>query len=319
MFFRKKIVPPGKRFFPLFLCILIVMCAVPTARAQEHEPLDPPQPEPAGPVPELHIPSVLVTRVQTEPYPALAGETFNLQLRLKNIGLQQARRVTVTLKSLEGDATLKFFSPVGQSNIAHLAYLGVNSENVVSFDLLTSPAIPGGIYNLVVELNYINDLGYPYRSSAIAGVVIQPQASLDLIELYYPKTVTAGEPFMISGTLINSSSGTIRGVGISAAGGDSFSVEQGDIFLGTFAEGASDYFEFMAVPFSPGSDVLVLELYYTDILQQKQVIQRELTIETLPMPDYSDDYIDPMPDPDRNSVWSRVKLFFRALFGLGGV
>jgi hypothetical protein len=208
---------------------------------------------------------------------------------------------------------------VGQSNIVHLSQLGVNSENVISFNLLTSPGIPGGIYNLAVELNYINDLGYPYKSSAIAGVIIQPRASLDLIELQYSKTVMEGEPFMVTGTLINSSSGSVKGVGVSAVNNDYFSVEQGDLFLGTFAEGASDYFEFFVIPLTPGRNDLILELYYTDVLQQKQVIQRELNIEVLPMPDYDDNNFEPVPVPGESSFWGKVKLFLRALFGLGGV
>lgn len=314
--FQKK-----NQFLAVFFCTAILLLFIPTAlSANENDTDDPPkQTDPPGPVSELEIPVILVTKVNTEPYPIAAGETFNLQLRLKNIGLQHARRITVTLKSLEGETTLKYFSPVGQSNIAYLNQLNVNYENVISFDLLTSPGISGGIYNLVVELNYINTLGYPYKSSAIAGVVIQPKASLDLIELQYPKTVMEGEPFMVTGTLINSSSGTVRGVGVSAVSSEFFSVEQGDVYLGTFTEGASDYFEFFVIPHTTGSADLVLELYYTDVLQQKQVDERALNIEILPMQYPDDDYFEPIPEPDGNSFWGRVKLFVRALFGLGGV
>lgn len=278
-----------------------------------------PQQQPA-PVKQPDRPLVLMTEVTTEPDPVIPGEPFILKLKMRNYGNQEGRRIVVTLQSLEGETTLKHFSPLGQSNTLYLGHLPVGSEKWLQCRLIAGPGVAGGIYNLVLHLSYINWEGEPFESTAVTGLMLEPQGTLDLIELNYPDLVTEGEIFGISGYVVNSGGAPVRGVGIVALHDDNFQAEEGETYFGTFNEGDSDIFDFSIVAMRSGKNALKLELYYSDAMNRKQVIEKDLQIEVMEIKDAFSPNGDHPPEKENDSegFWASFKTFLCALFGLGG-
>lgn len=276
-----------------------------------------PEPQPA-PAKQPDRPLVLIAEVVTDPDPVIPGEPFILKLKLKNYGNLQGRRIVVTLQSQEGETTLKNFSPLGQSNTLYLGQLPVGYEKWLQCKLIAGPGVAGGIYNLVFHLSYINTEGDPFESTAVTGVMLEPQGTLDMIELSYPRTVAEGEYFNISGYVVNSGGAPVRGVGVAVSQNENFSPEQGETYFGTFNEGDSDIFDFTVVALQPGENVLKLELYYSDAMNRKQVIERELQIEVMKAEETAAAGNDHPPADESGGFWSRFKAFLSAFFGLGG-
>jgi hypothetical protein len=304
-----------------FLVIVLITAA---AQAEEQDPEIPgfpPQEEPEpAPVKQPDRPLVLITEVVTDPDPITPGESFILKLKMKNYGSQQGRRIVVTLQSLEGETTLKHFSPLGQSNTLYLGQLPVGSEKWLQCKLIAGPGVTGGIYNLVLHLSYINPEGDPFESTAVTGVMLEPQSALDLIELNYPGSVAEGEPFTVNGYVVNSGGAPVRGVGLVVRHDEKFQAEQGETYFGTFNEGDSDVFDFSIIALQPGNNSLMLELYYSDAMNRKQIVERELQIEVMKIEEAVSPNNGHPPDGENNTggFWSRFKVFLCALFGLGG-
>lgn len=316
-----------KRAVFLFTAAFLVSAlAAAPASAQTEEPQSPvipeiPYSEPApAPVKQPHRPLVLITEVITDPAPITPGEPFVLKLKVKNHGSQQARRIVLTLQSLEGETTLKHFSPLGQSNVLYLDQLSVGVEKWLQCNLIGGPGVAGGIYNLVFLLSYINPAGDPFESTAVTGVILQSQSALDLIELSYPGSVLEGEPFTINGHVVNNGSVPVRGVGLLIRPGEQFQAEPAETYFGTFNEGDSDVFDLSITALQPGKNILALELYYSDALNRKQTLQRELQIEVIKNEerDGPDNGRSPDKEKGEGGFWPRFKNFLYALFGLGG-
>lgn len=278
-----------------------------------------PEPQPA-PVKQPDRPLILIAEVATDPDPVIPGEPFILKLKAKNYGNLQGRRIVVTLQSQEGETTLKNFSPLGQCNTLYLDQLYVGYEKWLQCKLIAGPAVAGGIYNLVIHLSYINIEGDPFESTAVTGVMLEPQGTLDLIELSYPRTVAEGEYFNVSGYVVNSGGAPVRGVGVAVGRGENFELEQGETYFGTFNEGDSDVFDFSIAALQPGENILKLELYYSDAMNRKQTIERELQIEVMKIEETFAPNNGQAGGEENGSggFWSKFKTFLSALFGLGG-
>ncbi|NLA27500.1 MAG: hypothetical protein GX878_08920 [Firmicutes bacterium] len=314
-------------FLLLAIAFLVIFPITAEVKAQEPYPEMTegllPQEEPApqsAPLKQPDRPLVLITEVTTGPDPIIPGEPFILKLKMRNYGNQEGRRIVVTLQSLEGETTLKHFSPLGQSNTLYLGHLPVGSEKWLQCNLIAGPGVAGGIYNLVLHLSYINWEGEPFESTAVTGLMLEPQGTLDLIELNYPGLVTEGESFGISGYVVNSGGAPVRGVGIVALHDDNFQAVEGETYFGTFNEGDSDIFDFSIVAMRSGKNALKLELYYSDAMNRKQVIEKDLQIEVMEIKDVFSPNGDGPPEKKNNSegFWARFKTFLCALFGLGG-
>ncbi len=307
------------------LTVALLVTTLFAASLQAQEPQSPvipdipyPEPEPVA-VKQPHRPLVLIAEVVTDPAPIVPGEPFVLKLKVKNHGNQQARRIVLTLQSLEGETTLKCFSPLGQSNVFYLDQLSVGVEKWLQCKLIAGPGVTGGIYNLVFHLSYINPAGEPFESTAVTGVILQSQSALDLIEMNYPGSVLEGESFTIKGHVINNGSAPVRGVGLLVIPGENFQAEQGETYFGTFNEGDSDVFDLSITALQPGKNILNLELYYSDAMNRKQTLEKELQIEVLKNEDGNPaNDRTPGEGKSENSFWSRFKNFLAALFGLGG-
>ncbi len=306
--------------------VLAIVLIAARAHAQDEGPDIPgfpfPEEQESQPVPvrQPDRPLVLIAEVATDPDPVVPGEPFILKLKLKNYGNMQGRRIVVTLQSQEGETTLKNFSPLGQSNTLYLDQLHVGYEKWLQCKLIAGPGVAGGAYNLVIHLSYINSEGDPFESTAVTGVVLEPQGTLDLIELNYPRTVSEGEYFNVSGYVVNSGGAPVRGVGVAAGGDENFEPEQGETYFGTFNEGDSDIFEFSIIALQPGDNILKLELYYSDAMNRKQIIGRELDIEVIKVEEtFAPNNGRPGEEENGNGgFWSKFKTFLRGLFGLGG-
>lgn len=277
--------------------------------------------EPSAPAPvtvkQLNSPLVLIDKMTTDPAPVIPGEPFTLKVKLKNHGNREARRIVLTLLSLEGESTLKHFSPLGQSNVLCLNRLPVEAEQQLQCKMIAGPGASGGIYNLLFHLSYIDPAGTPQELTAVSGVILQQQGTLDLIEMSYPRSVSAGEPFTVSGYVVNSGSAPVRGVGLIVRPGEKFEAQPGEIYFGTFNEGDSDSFDLEITALKPGENSLGLELYYSDAMNRKQTLEEGLPIEVLG--EEEEQGGDSAPGKqDERSFWTRVKTFFAALFGLGG-
>ena len=218
----------------LLACVLLAAAAQAGAQnlpipglAAGEEPTPVPLP---APVKQPERPLVLIAEVATEPEPVSPGEPFILRLKVKNYGSRQARRIVLTLQSLEGETTLKHFSPLGQSNTLYLDRLPVGAENWLQCKLIAGPDLSGGIYNLVLHFSYINSDGDPYEATAVTGLIVEPQCTLDLVEVKYPRSVTEGETFTASGYVVNNGGVPVRGVGVAVREDKKFLAEQGETF-----------------------------------------------------------------------------------------
>ncbi len=157
-----------------------------------------------------------------------AGETATLNITLKNLGTEQAVRVSAGLDP--GD--LAPIDPVGptktQIEVAHGAapassFGAVNQaeEIILSFSVKVKPNASAGTYNLPLILNWSGSDGASRSQTIYLGIVVESNHFTALsITGFRPTLISPGEETTLSFTLSNEGDITLENIEVSWTSGD---------------------------------------------------------------------------------------------------
>ncbi|UNC91967.1 COG1361 family protein [Candidatus Contubernalis alkaliaceticus] len=260
----------------------------------------------------VNRPVVLIDAVETEPHPVTSGSEFTLKITLNNHGNQSARRINLTLDSIEGQETLEGFSPLKKTNTIHFGRIDANKEASEEITMITAGDLEPGLYNLVYNLEYWNHQGIHYESRHVSGIIVSGESAMSLHNVMLPLEVVGPQNVTLEGEVVNGGRYPLENVLLTISGDIDFYPSA--YFLGTFNPGDMDFFSANGQALKSGKNRVTIEVSYLDSMNQKQssVLEKEITVTQI------EENSEPEKGEDSgNGFFSSFGSFFRRIFGLG--
>lgn len=272
--------------------------------------------------------ALLVESFSSAPAVAVAGESFDLTIVLRNHTKGKARNVQVSIGSApsagdlgaaeglggaaEGGVDL---AVVGTGNTLRIGTIDAESTEKVTFKLAADPAARAGVHALPVTVTYETQNAAEQLVQSL-GVRVTRLARLNLTAFELPAELIAGEPFEVLAEVMNTGEVRAGGVVLSlqATGPGEIGLEGGRQTVGALEPGDLDMVEATVTAPEAGAVDIVFSVTYTDALGESHETTETRTVTV----------IEPeVPDTPQDATgggggfFTSVAAFFRALFGLG--
>lgn len=195
-------------------------------------------PQEAVQKPELFIKSCVLA-----PNVVAGGEEFSVDITIENIGKLNAQSVLLTYgTSMEGMEASDIM-PTDINNVVHLKNIGAGKSLKTSFKFAVSPDASSGNHSFSVQIDYSDAFGGVYALSRSFTIKVEQPAEMqyDNIIDMVPKTITAGETFVLPANVYNTGRSTLKNVMISVKGTGLF--PKSAVFLGDILPGESGFGE----------------------------------------------------------------------------
>jgi len=265
------------------------------------------------------------------------GTRFSLEMEINNVGGTPAKRVTMILgggASTTGDSSgekdngvsggggdFSRIAPLGSSNVQYLGDLPVGEPLKIRQSMIVNSGTEPGAYPLLVSMSYFDEKNNAYRDDQIITLLVFSPPNLEISFYRPPDPLMAGQPGVLPIQVVNiGSTSVVLGKMLVSAGDQT--VENNSALVGYLDVGGYFPLDAMAVPVSPGSLTVRVEVRYFDDFNQPQVVEQELTLEVMEaMPieegvPGSEGMPEPLPVADE-SFWQKALRFLRGLLGLG--
>lgn len=160
-------------------------------------------------------PRLSVESVTTNPFPVGPGEKLDVAVNLRNMGSLAAKGVKVTLKGLKSDG----FITNNSTDVKYLGTIGGGSGSMASYSLLASSGISGGTHELMVKLEYKDEMGNSYTEENQIFLTVRRTGTgkgLSIGNIQYPQnSIAPNKDFKIAFDLVNSGNDTIDNIKVS--------------------------------------------------------------------------------------------------------
>ncbi len=191
---------------------------------------------------KLEVPILIFTRtpvltiVQSSPSTALVGETVNLQLTLKNMGVSPAYDIVVSLAedrtvTSTGVVVERSIVPLGSAS-TFVGDLTIGDTKTITVPVSISPTATSKAYFVPVTIDYYDSNHSVYSSTDYIGLKVSGEPELNA----YPSDATplpqAGKASRLSIDIFNTGLGPAKFVTASVSS-DVFTSNQSDYFIGT--------------------------------------------------------------------------------------
>ncbi len=104
------------------------------------------------------------------------GEMSKVDINLKNLALSFIKDIKVRL-NLNGVP----FASIGSTNRKIIKEMGADSEATVSFNLMAEPDADSKLYNIPIEIEFLDRLGTVYAKNETVGLIIGAEPDLSVI------------------------------------------------------------------------------------------------------------------------------------------
>ena len=264
---------------------------------------------------------LLVEKISTIPTELHPGEKFSLEFALKNNGDRDLENVFITLKNIEGKETLEGFSPVESTNELFIGTIKKGESLTKSINLITSPNLTVGTYNLVVTVSFKEkDRSAVYDENKTIGLLIENKANLIISNLNLPNndstTNDSSNTSLVFNSydssddsnveFVNSGKSLLSNVMIKLSANG----EESTQFYGDLDVGEQDTMD-LEIPLNVDVDGIV-EISFTDEMNREGKVSKAFKID---LPDESIE--ENSKTEEKKGFFSKIGSFFKAIFGLG--
>lgn len=281
-------------------------------------------------------PQLVVTGYITDVDPLQPGSIFELELDVKNLGQDDAKRVsavigggvTVTndmgtpqpggVSGSGGDLTT--FAPLGSSNIVVIGDINKDVEVKVTQKLVVNVTAQPGAYPLKLSFVYTDSKGNRIVDDQIITLLVY---SLPQVEVSFYRDagmITAGMENILPLQITN------LGRKTSVLGNMKVTAENADVFNNVMLVGALDPGGFFTLdtsltPYQEGPLELKITISFTDDFNQPRSIEQIIPIEVQPAMEIPPDMNGENPggevvEPAPETFWQKVVRFFKGMIGL---
>lgn len=290
------------------------------------------------PGPQMNA-QLIINNYQVDVDPLQPGSVFKLNLDVVNLGKVDAKAVSVvygggvtpgdgsgtpTAGGMPGSAgDLAHFAPLGSSNIVFLG--DVNQETTISTsqDFIVNVNTEPGAYTLKISFVYTDAKNNRIVDDQVITLLVYTPPQLEVNFYRDPGMLTAGMENMLPLQVIN------LGRKTAVLGNMRVSGENADLFnnvslVGALEPGGYYSLDTSYIPYAEGTQVIQVEINYTDDFNQPQTYIQELSVEVMPAMEFEPTPEGgmspemPIEEPQELTFWGKIGRFFKALFGLGG-
>ncbi len=268
--------------------------------------------------------ALLVDSFAATPEVAVAGESFELTVVLRNHTTRRADDVQVTVGASAAPSTegapatgaTTDLAVVGTGNTQRIGRIAAESTATVTFTLASDPAARAGVHSVPVTVSYDTG-GRPEQLTQSLGVLVTQLARLELTVFEFPDEVVAGESFDVLAEVMNT--GEVRAGGVvlslAATGPGAVGIDAGRQTVGSLDAGDIDVVEAVVTPPGAGKVEIALTIAYSDALGTVHETEHTRTV-TVTASDTTGDP-DAGDEAEDRGFFGSIAAFFRALFGLG--
>jgi hypothetical protein len=281
-------------------------------------------------------PQLLIRAYRTDVERLQPGTQFTLQLDIENVGVAEARRVTLIagggsegtgpdpsgtpgpggVEGGGGDFTN--FAPIGSSNVQSLGSLAAGASLTAQQTFVVNASTDAGAYPMEFSFVYSSDAGSFTDNQVITLLVYQlPQVDVSLYR--DPGPFFTFQPNLLPLQIVNLGRNTSV-LGNMRVSAEAAELSNNVILVGNLDPGGFFTLDATVIPEQPGPLDLLVTVDYTDDFNQQRTITDTVTVEVIEQPPI-DPGVDPggpiePPPPEPETLWQRIVRFVRGLFGL---
>ncbi len=281
-----------------------------------------------GPVPFVDAFRVLPIDGRASSGQVHPGETFDLELDLRNVGRGDALQTRLILGAGGGGAgagagagtgagaaSLGVFAPVGTSNVRFLDTLGAGQTRTERFRLVADGAAKPGAYTLELGFSYVDADGVAASDSATISLLVSRRLNLVINPVQVLTSTLVGQPMSFVVDIVNQGSSTTNL-------GNAEILVDGHFALGANPPqyvgqlDAAGFYTLQAelTPVKAGKSEVTVRLHFQDDFNQEQTLERvfEVLVEENEVPEADPETLKPRLEPG-----STVLRVLKGLLGLG--
>ncbi len=193
-------------------------------------------------------PRIIVTGFTTSPAQIYAGDTFTLNLNIKNTSRRTAVNnleldLTAVVAGKDEASSYAAFLPSSGSNSFYLDSLPAGGEKVLSMDFTAKADLEQKPYVMNIKMNYENDSATAFEGSAEVSIPIKQVSKFDTSAITVePASIAVGEQTNLMFNIYNTGKTKLYNVSVSVSGD---SIEPTFGFVGGLASGATGSVDMM--------------------------------------------------------------------------
>ncbi|NSW51129.1 MAG: hypothetical protein HPY85_01325 [Anaerolineae bacterium] len=285
---------------------------------------------------------LVVNSYTTDIEPLQPGSLFQLTLVINNMGLDDARKVTMVLgggvESVQpgtdgstsggggmsgGSADLTHFGPLGSSNIIFLDSISAGATLQTSVQLIVNVTTTPGAYPFKISFVYEDAEGKRVVDDQVITLLVY---QLPMVEVGFyrdPGVLFAGQPAMLPLQITNlgKTTAVLGNMVVTSANAE---ITENSLLVGALEPGGYYTMDATAWPMVEGPMTITVTVNYTDDFNQSRTIEQtfELVVEPMPVfePPAEGEFVDPsqggMEPGQPETFFQKVWRFILGLLGL---
>ncbi|TJX13405.1 hypothetical protein E9840_09685 [Tissierella creatinini] len=246
-------------------------------------------PEEKDPDANQPTPKLIIDKYSFEPSLVKAGENFTMNLSFFNTNSSKAvKNIKIFLTSDErtdsdsNSAGGSVFTPVDSSNTFYIESIPPKGRVEKRITMFTVPDAAAKTYTLTANFEYEDSQANPFTATELIGVPVVQQSKLETGEIGYPLEAYVGQSAPISVEFFNTGKVTLYNMMVKIEG--DFQTENGQLYVGNFTSGSSEYFEGYVIPNAPGMLAGEVIFSYEDSTGQEQELRKDFSLNVMDMP-----------------------------------
>ncbi len=278
-------------------------------------------------------PQLIISAYESDVNPLQPGTTFALNLDIKNVGMADAKNVTMVMgggsasnpggeggtpvpggvAGSSGEFTN--FAPIGASNIQPIGNVPVEITQKAIQKLIVNVTTNPGTYPVKFSFLYSDDKGKQYQDDQVITLLVY---RLPLVEVNFYRTVDpqmVGQPGTLPIQVVNlSRSTTILGnMRITSNAGE---MTNNVMLIGNLDPGGYFPLDVNFIPTYPGPAEILVTIQYTDDFNQPRQEEFKLSVDVADAP-VIDTPVDAGPImPVQETFGQKILRIIKGLFGL---
>jgi hypothetical protein len=286
-------------------------------------------------------PQLVITGIEADVDPIQPGSIFTLKLTVTNLGMVDAKNVTMVLgggvTSPEQSGTqqpggvsgssgdLTNFAPLGNSNLVFIGDILQGATISTTQKLVTNVSTQPGAYTLKVSYVYEDGKGNRLVDDQVITLLVYSLPQVEISFYRDPGGFTVGMPntLPIQVTNLGKKTNVLGNMKVTAENAD---LTNNISLVGALDPGGYYTLDTEVIPQQEGPVDVVVTINYTDDFNQPRFITNTLSIDVLPAPEITEGLegqngsglpTDIPVEQTPETFWSKLGRFFKGLFGLG--
>jgi len=217
-----------------------------------------------------------IVSVETTPSTVLPGNTFDLQIKVRNMADSVLKDVSVKLDTLlssitAGTATTTSkseildavpFAPLKSATEKKIRNIQPGSEVVFSYNLIAYPNAEAKVYKVPLELTFFDSLGTEYNENDVIGIVVsaQPDLSVILDSTDISKAASTGE---VTVKFVNKGLTDVKFVNVNLGKSSDYDIKSADeVYMGNIDSDDYETADFDLFVKANNGSIVMLPVHY---------------------------------------------------------